>query len=37
MLNIDITGLNVSNVGDKFWKLVLPETDQNKTVVFNYS
>ena len=38
MLNIDITeGLNVSNVGDKFSKLVPPETDQNKTAVFNYS
>ena len=38
MLNIDITeGLHVSNVGDKFSKLVPPETDQNKTAVFNYS
>ena len=38
MLNIDIIeGLNVSNVGDKFSKLVSPEADQNKTAVFNYS
>ena len=38
MLNIDINeGLNVSNVGDKFPKLVPPETDQNKATVFNDS
>ena len=38
MLNIDINeGLNVSNVGDKFPKLVPPETDQNKTAIFNDS
>ena len=38
MLNIDINeGLNVSNVGDKFPKLVPPETDQNKAAVFNDS
>ena len=38
MLNIDIIeGLNVPNVDDKFSKLVSPETDQNKTAVFNYS
>ena len=36
MLDIDINkGLNVSNVGDKFPKLVPPEIDQNKTAVFN--
>ena len=36
MLNIAINeGLNVSNVGDKIPKLVPPETDQNKTAVFN--
>ena len=38
MLDIDINeGLNVSNIGDKFPKLVPPETDQNKTAVFNDS
>ena len=38
MLDIDVNeGLNVSNVGDKFPKLVPPETDQNKTAVFNDS
>ena len=38
MLNIDINeGLNVSNVGDKFPKLVPPEKDQNKATVFNDS
>ena len=38
MLNIDIIdGLNVSNIGDKFSKLVSPEAAQNKTAVFNYS
>ena len=38
MLNIDINeGLNVFNVGDKFPKLVPPETDQNKTAVLNDS
>ena len=38
MLDIDINdGLNVSNVGDKFPKLVPPETDQNKTAVINDS
>ena len=38
MLNIDFNeSLNVSNVGDKFPKLVPPETDQNKTAVFNDS
>ena len=38
MLNTDINeGLNVSNVGDKFPKLVPPETDQNKTAVLNDS
>ena len=37
-LNVDINdGLNVSNVGDKFPKVVPPETDQNKTAVFNDS
>ena len=30
-------GLNGSNVGDKFPKVVPPETDQNKTAVFNDS
>ena len=34
--NIDINkGLNVSDVGDKFPEVVPPETDQNKTTVFN--
>ena len=38
MLNIDINeGLNVFNVGDKFPKLVPPETDQNKNAIFNDS
>ena len=38
VLNIDINeGLNVSNVGDKFPKVASPETDQNKTAVFNHS
>ena len=38
MSNIDIDeGLNVCNVGDKFPKLVPPETDQNKTAIFNDS
>ena len=38
MLNIDINeGLNVSNVGNKFPKLVPPETDQNRAAVFNDS
>ena len=38
VLNIDINkGLNVSNIGDKFLKVVPPETDQNKTAVFNDS
>ena len=38
ILSIDITeGLNVSNEGDKFTKLVPPETDQIKTAVFNDS
>ena len=38
MLNMDINeGLNVSNVGDKFSKLVPPEPNQNKTAVFNDS
>ena len=38
MLDIDINeGLNVFNIGDKFPKLVPPETDQNKTAVFNNS
>ena len=33
MLNIDINeGLNVSNVGDKFPRVVLPETDQIRLV-----
>ena len=37
-LNVDINdGLNMSNVGDKFPKAVPPETDQNKTTVFNNS
>ena len=36
MLNIDINEvLNVSNVGDKFRKLVPPEKYQNKNAVFN--
>ena len=36
VLNVDINeGLNVSNVGNKFPKVVLPETDQNKTALFN--
>ena len=36
MLNIDITEwLNVSDVGDKFPKVVPPETDQNKTAAFD--
>ena len=30
-------GLNGSNVGDKFPKVILTETDQNKTVVFGDS
>ena len=38
VLNVDFNkGLNVSNVGDKFPKVVPPETDQNKTAVFNDS
>ena len=38
MLNMDINeGLNVSNVGDKFPKLVPPEPNQNKTAVLNDS
>ena len=38
MSNIDINeGLNVSNVSDKFPKLAPPETDQNKTAIFNDS
>ena len=38
LLNVDINeGLNVSNVGDKFPKVVLPETDQNKSTVFHDS
>ena len=38
MLNIGINeGLNVSNVGDKFPKRILPETDKNKTAVLNDS
>ena len=38
VLNVDFyKGLNVSNVGDKFPKVVPPETDQNKTAVFNDS
>ena len=36
MLNISINeGLNVSDVSDKFQKVVPPETDQNKTAAFN--
>ena len=36
--NIDINkGLNISNVGDQFPKVFPPETDQNKTAVFNDS
>ena len=38
VLNVGINeGLTVSTVGDKFPKVVLPETDQNKTAVFNDS
>ena len=38
VLKVDINeGLNGSNVGDKFPKVVPPETDQNKTAVFNDS
>ena len=38
VLNIDINeGLNVSNVGDKFPKVVLSEKDHNKIAVFNDS
>ena len=38
MLNIGINeGLNVSNVGDKFPKRILPEADKNKTAVLNDS
>ena len=36
VLNIDVTiVLNVPDVGDKFPKVVPPETDQNTTAVFN--
>ena len=36
MLNIDINeGLNVSDVGDKFPKIVPSEINQNKAAVFN--
>ena len=38
VLNIDINkGFNISNVGDQFPKVFPPETDQNKTAVFNDS
>ena len=38
VLNVDFNkGLNVSNVGDKFPKVVPPEADQNKTAEFNDS
>ena len=36
MFNIDVTiVLNVPDVGDKFPKVVPPETDQNTAAVFN--
>ena len=38
VLNVDINeGLNVSNVGDKFPKVVPPKTDKYKTAVINDS
>ena len=38
MLDIDINkGLNVSNLGDNFLKVVPPETEQNETAVFSDS